>query len=222
VGVGSNPEVGQVRNSNAFALAGLVRECGAEAAVGSPVPDDREALSRVLESARDASDALVTTGGASVGPRDLVKGVLAERGAKFRFRAVAMRPGKPMGFGTWDGLPVFVLPGNPAAAFVSFQELVRPALLRLAGRSEARFAAVRATLRGRLHSRPERRYFVFGRLRLRGDGFEVVPLENQCSVLVRTSADANALIVVPEEKSGYRDGDPVEVHVLDWGPVTQG
>ncbi len=222
VDVGSTPAPGQVRNSNAYALAGLVRECGAEAATCSTVPDDREAVSRAMETARSAADALVTSGGASVGPRDLVKGVLAELGVEFRFRAVAMRPGKPTGFGTWSrvrGIPVFVLPGNPAAAFVSFQELVRPALLLLAGRSEVGLPAVRARLRGPLHSRPNRRYFAFARLRFGSDGFEVVPLENQCSVLVRTSAEANGLIVVPEEKTDCRDGDSVEVHVLDWGPV---
>ena len=101
-------------------------------------------LSDMLESARHDSDLLITTGGASKGERDLVKGVLKDLGAKFLFEQVAMRPGKPFGFAMWHGKPVCVFPGSPAAAFVCFQELIRPAMARLAGRHATNLPVVLA------------------------------------------------------------------------------
>ena len=210
------PGRGQVRNSNSFALTALVTECGAQARFCGTAPDDHAALSRLLESARKEADLLITTGGASVGERDLVKSLLEELGVEFRFRGVAVRPGKPFGFGTWEGLPVCVLPGNPAAVFVGFQEFVRPALLRMAGRNHTELPTVRATLRGHVKSKAQLHYVVLSRLALTAEGFEVTPLKNQCSVLVRTSAEANSLIVLPEGPASYDAGDTVEVQVLDW------
>jgi molybdopterin molybdotransferase len=209
---------GQVRNTNTFSLAALVAECGGGVGFCGTVPDDLAALHTALESARHAADLLITTGGASVGERDLVKSVLSELGAEFRFRAIAVRPGKPIGFSTWDSLPVFVLPGNPAAAFVGFHEFVRPALLRLAGRRRIELPTVHATLRGRVKSKPGHHYVILARLALTANGFEVSPLPNQCSVLVRSSADANALIVLPEAAS-FQPGETLEVQVLDFDRV---
>jgi len=216
VDVGTTPGHGQIRNSNAYTLTALVAECGAEARLCGTSPDDRSELRRLLESARSGADMLVTTGGASVGERDLVKGVLTDLGTEFRFRAVAVRPGKPIGFGLWDGLPVCVLPGNPAAAFVGFYEFVRPALLRLAGRRSIELPSLRATLRGHIKSKAARRYIILAQLALTPEGFEAIPLANQCSVLVRTSAEANALILLPEGPASFDSGDTVEVQVLDW------
>lgn len=217
VDVSAAPGHGQIRNSNAFTLAALIVEHGAEARYCGTAPDDRAALRGLLKAARSEADLLVTTGGASVGERDLVKGLLAELGAEFRFREIAVRPGKPIGFATWDGLPVCVLPGNPAAAFVGFHEFVRPPLLRLAGRSSTHLPTLPATLRGSVKSKAGRRYIILAELALTAAGFEVTPLANQCSVLVRTSADANALIVLPEGPASFEAGDTVEVQVLDWG-----
>ncbi len=219
VEVTAMPGHGQVRNSNAFTLTALITECGAEARYCGTAPDDTELLRRTLRSARDGSDMLVTTGGASVGERDFVKSTLEALGVKFRFKAVAMRPGKPMGFALWDGVPVCVLPGNPAAVSVCFHELVRPALLRMAGRASITVPQVRATLRRHATSKAAQRYFMLARLAFTEQGFEVTPLANQCSALVRTSADANALIAFPEGPATFEDGDAVEVHVLDWGTV---
>ncbi len=216
VDVTVTPGHGQIRNSNAYTLTALISECGAEAQFSGTAPDNRAELRRLLEAARDGADLLITTGGASVGERDLVKSALAELGAEFRFRGIAVRPGKPSGFAIWNGIPVCVMPGNPAAAFVGFYEFVRPALLRLAGRRSTELPTLRATLRGPVQSKPGLRYVILAQLALTSDGFEVTPLPNQCSVLVRTSADANALILLPEGPASFETGDPVEVQVLDW------
>ena len=216
----ARPEHGQIRNSNAVMLAGLVTESFGLAIDYGIVPDMDLVFGDLMENAKGRADLLVTSGGASGGERDIVKRVLKDRGAEFLFSQVAMRPGKPVGFALWNDLPVCVLPGNPVAAFVCFQELVRPALETLAGRRNTGLPTLKARLNGEVRSRNGRRYFVLGHLQLTPLGFVVTPLKNQCSALVRTAADANALVIVPESAAGadcqVGPGDSVEVHVLDW------
>jgi molybdopterin molybdotransferase len=223
VDVAATPARGQVRNSNAVALSALVLATGGEPRYAGVAPDDRAALAAMLQRARRGADLLITTGGASAGERDLVKSVLTELGAEFRFTHVAMRPGRPFGFAKWDGLPVCVLPGNPAAAFVCFHKLVRPALARLAGRRATELPRLRARLDAGLHGRPGRRYFVLARLHCDANGFVVKPLANQCSALVRTAAEANVIVTVHETArettTGLRRGEMVDVEVFDWPSV---
>ena len=223
VDVAATPARGQVRNSNAVALSALVLAAGGEPRYEGVARDSRAALAAMLLRARRGADLLITTGGASAGERDLVKSVLTELGADFHFAHVAMRPGRPFGFAEWDGIPVCVLPGNPAAAFVCFQKLVRPALARLSGNPTTALPAMRARLGAELHSRPGRRYFVLARLECKSGGFVVKPLANQCSALVRTAADANAIVTVPETSdgstAGLRRGEMTDVEVFDWPSV---
>jgi molybdopterin molybdotransferase len=217
------PAHGQVRNSNFTLLSGLVSEASCEPQDSGIAEDTHDALAANLKRASEDTDLLLTTGGASKGERDLVKGALGSLGAEFLFTEVSMRPGRPFGFALWHGLPACVLPGNPAAAFVCFQELVRPALGLLAGSSATELPRVRARLDGVLRGRPNRRYFVLAYLSVMPEGLVVTPLENQCSVLVRTAAYANALAIVPEtpaeSMSSIGPGDFVEVDVLDWTQV---
>ena len=223
VDVAATPTHGQVRNSNAVALSALVLAAGGEPRYEGVATDNRAALEAMLLRARRRADLLITTGGASTGDRDLVKSVLNELDAEFRFAHVAMRPGRPFGFAKWDGVPVCVLPGNPAAAFVCFQKLVRPALARLSGHRATGLPRLQARLDADLHGRPGRRYFVLARLHCGPGGFVVKPLANQCSALVRTAADANAIVTVRETAresiAGPRRGEMIDVEVFDWPSV---
>jgi molybdopterin molybdotransferase len=214
------PAVGQVRNSNAYALVALLSECGADARYCGVVADNSATLSSALEDAREGADMLITTGGASVGERDLVKFVLEDMGVDFEFRRAAMRPGKPFAFAMWGTLPVCVLPGNPTAAFVCFHEFVRPAVLGMAGRTKTELPTVKARLTGRAKSKAGSRYVVLARLRIADAGFVVDPLENQCSALVRNPATANGFILLPEGPATYDPGQEVTVQVLDWESAT--
>jgi molybdopterin molybdotransferase len=223
VDITATPTRGQVRNSNAVALSALVLAAGGEPHYEGVAPDNRTALAAMLERARRGADLVITTGGASAGARDFVKSVLAESGAELYFTHVAMRPGSPFGFAKWDGIPVCVLPGNPAAAFVCFHKLVRAALARLSGRRDIGLPKLQARLDADLHGRPGRRYFVLARLDCEAEGFVVKPLANQCSALVRTAADANAIITVRETAAGsiagLRRGEMVGVEVFDFSNV---
>jgi molybdopterin molybdotransferase len=224
VDVAATPARGQVRNSNAVALSALVLATGGEPRNEGVAPDNRGALAAMLQRARRGADLVITTGGASAGERDLVKSVLIELGAEFRFTHVRMRPGRPFGFAKWGGIPVCVLPGNPAAAFVCFHKLVRPALACLSGRRATELPKLQARLEADLHGRPGRRYFVLARLHCDAEGFVVNPLANQCSALVRTAADANAIVTVRETASGsttdLRHDEMVDVEVFDWSNVS--
>ena len=228
IDVTATPTHGQVRNSNGVALSALVLAAGGEPRYEGVARDSRAALVAILQRARVGADLVITTGGASEGKRDFVKSVLTELGAEFRFTHVQMRPGRPFGFAQWSDIPVCVLPGNPAAAFMCFQKLVRPALARLAGRRDTELPRLRARLDADLHGRPGRRYFVFARLYCEAEGFSVKPLANQCSALVRTAADANAIVTVRETAgqssagqsgAGLLRGEMVDVEVFDWTGV---
>src|SRR5439155_186383 len=129
-------ERGQIRDSNRYTLASAVRAAGAEAWVRGIVPDSPDALRTALREGL-AADAIVTSGGVSVGDHDHLKPVLAELGT-IDFWAIAIRPGRPLAFGELtDGdrrVPIFGLPGNTVSALVTFEIFVRPALLRMQGR----------------------------------------------------------------------------------------
>lgn len=219
VEVHETPACGQVRNSNAYTLTAMLSQCGAETRYFGIAADSRAQLRSALEAARENSDLLITTGGASVGERDLVKDVLEGLGVEFEFRRVAIRPGKPFAFSRWRGVPVCVLPGNPAAAFVCYQEFIRPLVLQMAGREKVELPVVTAGLVGGAKSKPGSRYFLFANLKISRFGFLVEPLENQCSAVVRNPAIANALIVLPEGPAAYESGDQVTVQVLNWDTV---
>jgi molybdopterin molybdotransferase len=223
VHVAAKPARGQVRNSNAVALSALALAAGGEPRYEGVAPDNHTDLAVMLQRAQLGADLLITTGGASGGERDLVKSVLTELGAEFHFTHVAMRPGRPFGFAEWGGVPVCVLPGNPAAAFVCFHKLVGPPLARLSGRRATELPRLRARLDTDLHARPGRPHFVLARVQCEAEGFVVKPLANQCSALVRTAADANAIVTVHEKSgesaAGLRRHETIDVEVLDWSSV---
>jgi molybdopterin molybdotransferase len=123
---------GEIRESNRRMLAGLLRDAGCEVVDVGTVRDDEEALEAALRAAARGCDAIVSSGGVSMGDYDVVKAVLG-RIADMTWMQIAIKPAKPFAFGTIDGTPVFGLPGNPVSSIVSFEMLARPALRRMMG-----------------------------------------------------------------------------------------
>ena len=123
---------GQIRESNRRMLAGMLREAGCEVVDYGTVADDEAALESVLRRAAGECDAIVTSGGVSMGDYDVVKAVLG-RIADMTWMQIAIKPAKPFAFGTLGGTPIFGLPGNPVSSIVSFEMLARPALRRMMG-----------------------------------------------------------------------------------------
>ena len=206
--------------SNAYALAAQCREIGAEPFYVGIARDTPEHIEARLHAGL-ASDVLVSTAGVSVGDRDYVRSALEKLGCRLLFWGVEMRPGYPVAFGCFDegsgarGPLVFVLPGNPVSAMVTFEEFVRPALLRMMGHARIHRPTLRARLGQTLHKRSKRLHFVRVKLARRGDEVVAHSTGGQGSGLLRSMAEAEALLLFPAAASELREGDFATVQVLD-------
>ena len=206
---------GQIRDSNRLALLALGRSSGFEMIDLGLVPDDEEAIEAAIRAGCADADALLTSGGVSMGDFDHVKVVLG-RIAEMRWMQIAIKPAKPFAFGLLDGVPVFGLPGNPVSSLVSFELLARPALRRAAGHVDIHRRRVRAVSEEGLRRRPDgKTHFV--RVALSQDdrlGFRVRSAGGQGSHQMTALAAADGLAVLPDG-DGVAAGADVEVILLD-------
>lgn len=199
---------GQIYESNGPMLAAALAAAGAEVERVGPVEDDEAAHREALEHGL-AADVLVSSGGVSVGPHDLVRRILAELGVAEDFWGVAVRPGKPLAFGTRDRTLVFGLPGNPVSALVSTELFVRPALHALQGAASPGPLYQRGQLTAPLPRKGSRDELARARLRETGDGVLLEPLSGQESHMIARAAGADALVLVPAGEGELAAGDLV-------------
>ncbi len=209
VPVGTPLVRGQVHDSNAWVLRGLVAEHGAVPVAGGIVRDDPAATEAALRHGL-ACDVLLTTGGVSVGDRDLVRPVLESLGVEPIFWGVAQKPGKPLWFGVRENTLVFGLPGNPVSAVVCFLLYVAPALRRLAGRTDLFLPSSPAVMGVGFESRPGICEFVRCRHERMGSQRTLVPAGTQSSGALSVLAAADALAVVPPGRSRVVAGDVLD------------
>ena len=209
------PGPGKIRNSNSFAMAACAREAGAEAVMLPIVEDTFEALRDAVAAAAAEFDFVVTTGGAANGDFDFIKPVVAELG-KLMMTTVNMRPGKAQTFGIVNGTPVFGLPGNPAAAYVGFQMLIRPALRTMQGYTFMDHPIVKARLTTPEKNRDPRRIYLRSTLTRAADGtYEVTPARNQSSGLFGPIQKTNSMAIMPEGTEPQPAGSMVDCILLD-------
>lgn len=189
-------EPGMIRDSNRPMLIELVVAAGAQPVDMGRIPDDADSLRSALGEAAATTDAIVTSGGVSMGEFDVTKLVLRDE-ADVDFFPVAMKPGKPQGFGTVGGRPFFGLPGNPVSVLVSFEQFVRPALLHMQGAT----ALLRPRLTGiageKLRSDPTKEEFVRVRFETAGAPPTVAQTGGQGSHVLSGAANADAFAVLP-------------------------
>lgn len=204
---------GQIRNSNNYTLAALVKQCGGEPILLGVVRDDPDEIRSRLRSARGA-DLILTSGGVSIGDYDLVKHVLQAEG-RVELWQVRIKPGKPMAFGWIGGVPMLGLPGNPVAAYVAFLQFGRPAILKMLGYHDWALPTVRARLLAPCENRGQRRHFVRVRLERQGDEYVARPVGEQGSGILSSVAQANGLAVIPEQWNEAPAGAIVDVQLLD-------
>ncbi|MHB8057370.1 MAG: molybdopterin molybdotransferase MoeA [Desulfuromonadaceae bacterium] len=210
--VGRTPGAGELINSNALALAAAVREAGGIPRVIGIARDNLESHREKLREGLTA-DMLVTSAGVSAGDRDLVRVVLEELGVKQVFWKVGIKPGKPTAFGVRDGKPVFSLPGNPVASLITFEEFVRPALLRMMGQRRVLRPMFSATLRSDIKNREsDRTTLLRVRLEREGDRFSAAVSGKQQTGLLKTMVDAAAIAVIPPGRGSMAAGEEVAVH----------
>ncbi len=206
---GSSPAPGKLIATNAVALAALCRDAGAEALDLGIAADDVERIAAALVDA--PADILVTTGGASVGDHDHAQAALERLSGSLIFHTVAIRPGKPILFGTASrGRLVFGLPGNPAAATLGFELFVRLAIRMLAGDPHPSRTRARARLRGSLSRIQGLTFFPRGRVTAEGATLVFTPGAQQSSMQIASWAGVNAVAVVPPGEGRLDDGSEVD------------
>jgi molybdopterin molybdotransferase len=200
----------QIRNSNSVSLAAQVRLAGGEPVVLGNAADRIEDLGEKIERGLK-EDALVLSGGVSMGKYDLVESVLKAMGAEFFFDAVAIRPGKPAVFGVCQGKPVFGLPGNPVSTMVTFELFVAPAIDLLSGAEARALPLVEARLGEAMKEKPGLAHFLPARVEWRGAVPEVKALKWQGSGDIAALAKANCFLVVPADRETMEIGESVSI-----------
>ena len=202
-------EPGQVYEANGLILAAQLHAAGAEVELGPAVGDDEAEHRAALERALEA-DLVVTSGGVSVGPHDLVRRVEADLGVEEVLWRVAVKPGKPIAFGVRARTLVFGLPGNPVSALVGFELFVKPAVRALQGEREPLPPFERGRIAGARERNPERDELLRARLRQSDEGVVLEPLSGQESHMIARAADADALVLIPRGEGALADGGAVD------------
>jgi molybdopterin molybdotransferase len=204
---------GKIHDSNAFAVAAAVHLAGAVPVLLGIARDDPEALRAKLSEGLRA-DAVVTSAGVSVGDRDYVRAVLAALEVRQVFWKIEARPGGPTAFAVRGTTPVFSLPGNPVATLLVFDQLVRPALLKLGGRRAVLRPVVKAVFQEALRRKAGRAGFVRVRLERRGDALLAWSAGSQDTGILSTSLRADGIAVVPAAQGDLVPGTVLDVQLL--------
>lgn len=209
--IGEPLGAGDIYDSNRYTLYGMLDAMGVEIMDMGVVRDRRDAVEAALREAAELADLVITSGGVSVGEADYIKEVLAAIG-EVRFWKVAMKPGRPLAFGTLGRARFFGLPGNPVSVMVTFSQFVAPALRRMAGGRRQVALEIRARATTVLKKRPGRMEFQRGILgRGAGGQLEVTPTGDQGSGILHSMSRADCFIVLPVDSGGVSAGDEVVV-----------
>jgi molybdopterin molybdotransferase len=207
----------QIVSSNALALGGLVAACGGVPVQLGVARDDIASLQQKAAGAA-GSDLLVTTGGASVGEHDLVQKALAQQGLELDFWKIAMRPGKPLMVGSFQGARLLGLPGNPVSSLVCGLVFLKPALERLLGMAPPAEGAETARLAAALPANDRRQDYLRAELRRGADGaLEVLPFTRQDSSMLSLLARSDCLVIRPPAAAAAPAGTPVPILRLEVG-----
>ncbi|WP_197337193.1 gephyrin-like molybdotransferase Glp [Ralstonia solanacearum] len=217
--IGEPLDAGCVYDSNRYTLHGMLSRLGVELIDMGVVRDDPAALEAAFRTAAENADAIITSGGVSVGEADFTKQMMAQLG-DVTFWKIAMRPGRPMAFGriasNSHGAFLFGLPGNPVAVMVTFYHFVRGALLRMMGAAETGAPLVPATSVAPIRKRPGRTEYQRGIAALNGSGqLEVRLTGQQGSGVLRSMSEANCFVVLPHEQGQVNAGDTVQLLLFD-------
>jgi len=213
--IGATLKEGEVYDSNRYTLHGMLSRLGVEMIDLGVVRDDPALLEAAFKKASGAADAVITTGGVSVGEADFVRGLMAKLG-EVLFWKIAMRPGRPMAFGKIGDAYLFGLPGNPVAVMVTFYQFVRDALLHLSGRSnDFELPLLKAKSGENLRKVPGRTEYQRGILFRESGEWKVRATGQQGSGVLRSMSEANCFIVLEHERGKVEAGELVSVQIFD-------
>ena len=214
---------GKIYNSNSYSVAALVLRYGGIPKILGIASDIEDSLVARLHLGLDA-DMLITSGGVSFGDYDIVRDVLAKEG-EIVFWRVRQKPGRPLAFGMIKALgkaggvgniPLFGLAGNPVSAMINFELFARPAMLKMMGKKSLTKPTVEAVMEDAIENTDGRRIFARAVVEKRGGRYFARLTGPQGSGVLTSMALANGLVIVPEDKPGVKEGDLVQVMMLDW------
>jgi molybdopterin molybdotransferase len=212
-------EPGEIYDSNSFAVMAQAHEIGARARRITAASDDAVVLRRAVEEALETADVVVTSGGVSVGEKDLVKGTMLNLGVEQIFWGVKFKPGKPLFFGARGDVSVFGLPGNPVSAMVCFELFVRPALVKMMGRQERGRPRIQVYFEKDVRNNFGRMHAMRVSLEKTERGWLARSVGAQGSGLVSSLTKADALALIGPESEGVKSGEFVEAIVLREGVI---
>ncbi len=212
--VGAPLQEGQVYDSNRYTLHGMLARLGVEIEDLGVVRDDPAALEAAFRRAAAGADAIVTTGGVSVGEADFIRQLMAQLG-EVLFWKIAMRPGRPMAFGRIGKAFLFGLPGNPVAVMVTFYQFVRNALFTLQGRTDLSLPVLSAESAAAIRKVPGRTEFQRGIVFNDGGRWKARLTGQQGSGVLRSMSEANCFIVLEHERGNVQAGEPVQVQLFE-------
>lgn len=217
--LGEPLDPGCIYDSNRYTILGMLTRLGCELIDMGVVPDNAESLEAALRGACENADAIITSGGVSVGEADHTKAVMAKLG-DVTFWKIGMRPGRPLAFGTVTSngkrAYLFGLPGNPVAVMVTFYFFARDALLRMMGARDAALPQLRATSLTDIRKKPGRTEYQRGILSIDAQGQPVVRITgSQGSGVLRSMSEANCMVVLQHQQGSVRAGEAVDVVVFD-------
>jgi molybdopterin molybdotransferase len=213
--IGQTLAAGEVYDSNRYTLWAMLHRLGVDIVDLGVVRDDPAALEQAMVSAAQGADAVISSGGVSVGEADFTREIL-DRVGEVAFWKVAMRPGRPMAVGRVGQAAYFGLPGNPVAVMVTFLFFVRDALLRMAGATPVALPRLQVRSAGALRKRPGRTEFQRAIVAPGADGqLEVRVTGQQGSGVLRSMAEANAMIVLNHDQGDVHAGDLVSVILFE-------
>ncbi|WP_144349643.1 gephyrin-like molybdotransferase Glp [Sporomusa termitida] len=204
---------GKIRNSNSFMLSAQAAEAGAQTVLLGNASDNVDEIAHLLETASDC-DVFITTGGASVGDYDFISEVYKKLGITLLFERVSIKPGMPVLAGIRDGKLYFGLSGNPAAAAISFEQLVRPVLMKMGGRKVWWRPRIKAILAAPFKKMTGAKRFVWARCWQTNNDILVEPSRAQGNGMLKSAMGANAIIVIPENSPPLPLNAEVEVILL--------
>ena len=215
VSIGTALKAGEVYDSNRYTLHGMLTRLGVEIHDLGVVRDDPALLEAAFTKAAANADAIITTGGVSVGEADFVKPMMAKLGEALFWR-IAMRPGRPMAFGRIGNAFLFGLPGNPVAVMVTFYQFVREALLTMSGRTgDCTLPMLKAAAAEPLRKVAGRTEYQRGILFRDGGEWKVKATGQQGSGVLRSMSEANCYIVLEHERGKVAAGEPVQVQMFE-------
>ena len=214
VDIDEMPSPWKIISSNSYSLTAQVMDCcGIPLHIGI-AKDTREDLVAKFRAALRA-DIIISSGGVSVGDYDLVKDIMKEVGNAMEFWRVAMRPGRPLAFGAMEGIPVFGLPGNPVSSMISFEQFIRPSILKMMGHKNLFRRTIKALLHEDIKKSKGVKHFIRARVKYEEGRYTVSTTGEQGSGILKSMVRANGLIILPEDVASARKGDEVTVQLID-------